>query len=301
MYCAKCGKQIVEDARFCPYCGAAVVVASNSSTRRDDVTIVKAPKISPGVTAPMPRIASVDEATRPKTVTAAVPASASGQARRKSKTPLVVLGTVAAIALVGGATVFALGGHGSGDASQTPAAQSVDAGSADGSNNDVDTLMPEEKDPVGSDTDFADADPQAGTASEDAPLTQVHTYSNARFGFSASIPDRFKVSQVPADNDGLGYTDPTTGVSITVSGAGNMGRTAQQLLDGLDLSDMQDVYTAAEDGWYVASWRDGNAIVYERVLVLSDKMCAMRFDYPVSQRDTGSSLVESLAETLAFN
>lgn len=306
MFCIKCGYRLSEGARFCPQCGAAVEKPQTKSAA-DGVlgdAADNVPRMAPDVTAPMPRIASVAEATRPATVSAplgAMPTSGEVQTPRKSKAPLVAAGIIAAIVLVGGVTIFAFGLGGNGNSSNTAAVQAVDSGSAEGSgsaDSNIDTLLPEEDQPVEGGANQSEADPEAGVA--DAPLTQVHTYRNARFGFSASIPDRFEVSLVPANNDGLGYSDPNSNVSITVSGIRNMGLSAQQQLDALDLSGKQDVYTASEDGWYVASWRDGNTIVYERTLVQDEKCCTMRFEYPVSQKDEGSSLVESLAESLTF-
>lgn len=298
MFCIKCGYRLSESARFCPQCGAAVE-KPQAQPAADG-----APSTAPDVTAPMPRIASVAEATRPASVSAPLGASLAGnepQAPHKSKAPLVAAGIIAAIALVGGATIFAFGLGGNGDSSNTATVQLADSGSAECSGSadgDIDTLLPEEEQPVESGTDPSEADPEAGVT--DAPLTQTHTYRNARFGFSASIPNRFEVSLVPANNDGLGYSDPNSDVSITVSGIRNTGLSAQQQLDALDLSGKQDVYTASEDGWYVATWRDGSTIVYERTLVQDEKCCTMRFEYPVSQKDEGSSLVESLAESLTF-
>lgn len=119
--------------------------------------------------------------------------------------------------------------------------------------------------------------------------------------FSAQVPDRFKVTKVPANNDGLEYTDDATGIKIATSGMRNAtGESAQEMLGDADLYGMQDVYTASDDGWYVASWRDGDTIVYEKTLVTDEKCCTMRFEYAYGMRDTGSGLVEALSPTLSF-
>lgn len=343
MYCIKCGKQIPDDARFCPHCGAttaSVAPAYRSSTaagpasdasrptadarasvsgpsagrgahRAEDTKTAdaNASGADPSMTAPMPKIAlPVEQATVP-TAYAPEPAGPAAAPAHKSKTPLIVAGVAALAVLAGVGAVFAFGAFGSHD-NATTSVQAVDTGSADkdsGSNGDATTLPAQDEKPVDDSGTAAEAkgaakaDPLAGTADGTASLDQTHAYANARFGFSAQIPDRFKVTKIPSNDDGLGYTDPATGIKITVSGVRNAsGQSAQQLLDGTDLSGMQDVYTASDNGWYVASWRDGDTIVYEKTLVTDEKCCTMRFEYAYGMRDTGSGLVETLSPTLTF-
>lgn len=301
MYCMKCGKEIPDDARFCPHCGA-----TTASVAPEHRVHVAAARIDPSTTAPMPKIAlPVEKATVP-TAYAPEPADTPTPAR-KNRTATIAVVAVAAAVLVGVGAVAVFGGFSS-QKNDSAAVQAADGGSTDADNHDNEavTLPSQDERPVeGVDVqeadDAADADPLAGSADAAASLDQTHTYSNARFGFTAQVPNRFKVTKVSANNDGLEYTDPATGIMIAVSGALNAGgQSAQQLLAGTDLAGMQDVYTASDNGWYVASWRDGDSIVYEKTLVTDSATCTMRFEYAYGMRDTGSGLVEALSPTLAF-
>ena len=256
----------------------------------------------------MPKIAlPVEQATVP-TVYAPEPATSSKAPGHKSKTPLIVAGVAALVVLAGVGAVFALGGLGS-QGGVSSSVQAVDTGSTEAGKIDKDaTTQPaQDEKSVDSSSDAdeaagaAEADPLAGTVDASGSLDQTHAYSNARFGFSAQVPDRFKVTKVPANNDGLEYTDDATGIKIATSGMRNAtGESAQEMLGDMDLYSMQDVYTASDDGWYVASWRDGDTIVYEKTLVTDEKCCTMRFEYAYGMRDTGSGLVEALSPTLSF-
>ena len=130
MYCMKCGKEIPDDARFCPHCGA-----TTASVAPEHRVHVAAARIDPSTTAPMPKIAlPVEKATVP-TAYAPEPADTPTPAR-KNRTATIAVVAVAAAVLVGVGAVAVFGGFSS-QKNDSAAVQAADGGSTDADNHDT--------------------------------------------------------------------------------------------------------------------------------------------------------------------
>ena len=247
-------------------------------------------------------------------MTQAMPSVAPAPQKSKSKTPIVVVAACAAVVLIGGGTVFALAAlNGSSGGSDTQISK-VDTGSSDEKTPSKGSAA-KKKDSKGEDASSSGdseavpeneslyyADRNGGTASSDASLYQVHTWSSDRFDYSMSIPDRFQVTNVPGNNAGITYEDPDTGFEINLSAYANAnGQSASELLDAENTSGKEDLYTAKDADWYVVSWRDGDTIYYEKTIVSGTAIAHATLKYSTSNRDIGSQLIDSLLPTLTFN
>lgn len=93
MFCAKCGKEISDDSRFCPFCGAAIQLPDEShildakdskSVSADHSEVVVKPNSSSSATEKEPASPTVKEA----------------HSRKKKKAPIIIVGMITVIAVI---------------------------------------------------------------------------------------------------------------------------------------------------------------------------------------------------------
>lgn len=136
-------------------------------------------------------------------------------------------------------------------------------------------------------------------------------YSNGRFGFSMNYPVGFFLpGPEPTNGDGLRFTSPDELATLAVWGSHFAFYGGQALSYGE--TDINDYYQARlkelpevtynvirpEQGWFVISGYDGNAVYYEKVY--NNDLClqaVLHLRYPVEQRDTYDPLVEEISRS----
>ena len=296
MFCPKCGQEVADGSTFCTHCGASLKAAG----------------------APVPAAGGAPASVQPlrPDMTQAMPVVSPAPQKTKSKTPIIVAVACAAVVLIGGGTVFALTALGGSNGSSDTQISKVDTGSSEEkASSDKSTVKKKsaKKADTSSSSDDDDesntedealyyADRQAGSVDSEASLSEVHTYTNDRFGYSMSIPSRFRVIDVPTNSGGLTYEDPDTDFDLELSAYANAnGESASELLGDEDTSGKDDLYTAKDADWYVVSWRDDDTIYYNKTFVSDSAIVTASLQYSTSNRDMGTQLIDSLLPTFKFN
>lgn len=116
--------------------------------------------------------------------------------------------------------------------------------------------------------------------------TRYNLYKNPRYGFSIEYPDNFKKGENPTNGDGLAFSSSGDNAKLTVYGSNNIfNETAQSALNSV-LKDHPDApYKQQEGNWFVASWIEGDRIVYHKSVVGSGSSNTFTFEYPVSKKE----------------
>lgn len=129
---------------------------------------------------------------------------------------------------------------------------------------------------------------------------QPFTYTNARFGTSATFPDEVFTRQAepPANGDGMTFLAPD-GASLAVYGSNNtLEQTPVQLADfaseGLSVT-----YRKVGKDWVVLSGRDGGEVFYQRFEFGKDDVIhAFLLKYPATAKAKYDPLVGAIAHSL---
>ena len=129
------------------------------------------------------------------------------------------------------------------------------------------------------------------------PKDGMRTYANARFDFTAQIPEDFAlVTPGPANGDGRAFTDDATGMRITASASlGNT--TAQQMLD-MEKREHHVSYSLVKDDVMIATWEENGTVTYERMIIGPKAVSTIRFTYPKENQAVCGPIVERTAPTL---
>ena len=64
MYCGKCGKRVLDDMLFCPFCGAAIVIPDQEEPAAEPVSLPKAEPENPRISEPVASEAPSEEPPR---------------------------------------------------------------------------------------------------------------------------------------------------------------------------------------------------------------------------------------------
>jgi len=121
------------------------------------------------------------------------------------------------------------------------------------------------------------------------------SYINARYGYSIEYPSTFVVKINPDNGDGLGYISSDTKTELTVSGINNINNDTVLSVYNDFLSKHGNLaYKKQEGNWFVASWVDGNNIVYQKTVVGSGSEDTFIIKYPISQKEYYDPIVSHL-------
>lgn len=279
MFCQKCGQQVPDGSTFCTHCGASL--AGGPVPTPAAAAPTSAPTTGPGLTQSMPPVAPAPQ-------------------KPKSKAPIVIAVACAAVVLLGGGTVFALtmlnGSKGSGTQISV-----IDTGSSDEKESSAKKKddKSKAKESSSSDDEAVPEDESAYYGSDDSDdyLTDVQTYANDLHPYSMSIPNRFEMEDTPSSS-GTRYKDPETGFVINLFGFANVNdETVSEVFAHENTSGKTDLYTAADDDWYVISWREGDTIIYQKTIVTDSTIATVSLEYSTANRDMGSKIIDTLLPT----
>ena len=279
MFCQKCGQQVPDGSTFCTRCGASL--AGGPAPVPAGAALTSAPTTGPGLTQSMPPVASAPQ-------------------KPKSKAPIVIAVACAAVVLLGGGTVFALTMLNGSKSSDTQISV-IDTGSSDEKDSSAKKKddKSKAKESLSSDDEAVPEDESAyyGSGDSDDYLTDVHTYTNDLHPYSMSIPNRFEMEDTPSSS-GTRYKDPETGFVINLFGFANVNdETVSEVFAHENTSGKTDLYTAADDDWYVISWREGDTIIYQKTIVTDSTVATVSLEYSAADRDMGSKIIDTLLPT----
>ena len=273
MFCQKCGQQVPDGSTFCTHCGASL--AGGSAPTSAGV----GPSSAPGLTQSMTPVAPAPQ-------------------KSKSKAPIVIAVACAAVVLLGGGTVFALTMLNGSKSSDTQISV-IDTGSSDEKDSSAKKKSDKSKSKESSSSDDEavpeDESAYYGSGDSDDYLTDVHT--NDMYPYSMSIPNRFEMEDTPSGS-GTRYEDPETGFVINLFGFANVNdETVSEVFAHENTSGKTDLYTAADDDWYVISWREDDTIIYEKTIVTDSTIATVHLEYSTANRDMGSKIIDTLLPT----
>lgn len=275
MFCQKCGQQVPDGSTFCTHCGASLAGGSVPTPAG------AGPSSAPGLTQSMPPVAPAPQ-------------------KPKSKAPIIIAVACAAVVLIGGGTVFAftmLNGPKSSDTQISV----IDTGSSDEKDSSAKKKSDKSKSKESSSSDDEavpeDESAYYGSGDSDDYLTDVYTYTNDMHPYSMSIPNRFEMEDTPSSS-GTRYKDPETGFVINLFGFANVNdETVSEVFAHENTSGKADLYTAADDDWYVISWREGDTIIYQKTIVTDSTVATVSLEYSAADRDMGSKIIDTLLPT----
>lgn len=277
MFCQKCGQQVPDGSTFCTHCSASLAGGSAPTPAGASTS---APTTGPGLTQSMPPVAPAPQ-------------------KPKSKAPIVIAVACAAVVLLGGGTVFALTMLNGSKSSDTQISV-IDTGSSDEKDSSAKKKDDKSKSEESSSDDEAvpeDESAYYGSGDSDDYLTDVHTYTNDMHPYSMSIPNRFEMEDTPSGS-GTRYKDPETGFVINLFGFANVNdETVSEVFAHENTSGKTDLYTAADDDWYVISWREGDTIIYQKTIVTDSTVATVSLEYSAADRDMGSKIIDTLLPT----
>ena len=213
---------------------------------------------------------------------------------------IVIAVACAAVVLIGGGTVFALTMLNGSKGSDTQISV-IDTGSSDEKDSSAKKKddKSKAKQSSSSDDEAVPEDESAyyGSGDSDDYLTDVHTYTNDMHPYSMSIPNRFEMEDTPSGS-GTRYEDPETGFVINLFGFANVNdETVSEVFAHENTSGKTDLYTAADDDWYVISWREDDTIIYEKTIVTDSTIATAHLEYSTANRDMGSKIIDTLLPT----
>ena len=278
MFCQKCGQQVPDGSTFCTHCSASLAGGSAPTPAGASTS---APTTGPGLTQSMPPVAPAPQ-------------------KPKSKAPIVIAVACAAVVLLGGGTVFALTMLNGSKSSDTQISV-IDTGSSDEKDSSAKKKDDKSKSEESSSSDDEavpeDESAYYGSGDSDDYLTDVHTYTNDMHPYSMSIPNRFEMEDTPSGS-GTRYKDPETGFVINLFGFANVNdETVSEVFAHENTSGKTDLYTAADDDWYVISWREGDTIIYQKTIVTDSTVATVSLEYSAADRDMGSKIIDTLLPT----
>lgn len=279
MFCRKCGQQVPDGSTFCTHCGASLT--GDAAPMPATAASTSTPMTGPGLTQLMPPVAPAPQ-------------------KPKSKAPIVIAVACAVVVLLGGGTVFALTMLNGSKSSDTQISV-IDTGPSDEKDSSAkkQSDKSKSKESASADDEAVSEDESAyyGSGDSDDYLTDVQTYTNDKHPYSMSIPNRFEMEDTPSSS-GTRYKDPETGFVINLFGFANVNdETASEVFARENTSGKTDLYTAADDDWYVISWREGDTIVYQKTIVTNSTVATVSLEYSTANRDMGSKIIDTLLPT----
>ena len=264
MFCQKCGQQVPDGSTFCTHCGASLTGGSVPTPTGAGSSP------APGLTQSMPPVAPAPQ-------------------KPKSKAPIVIAVACAAVVLLGGGTVFALTMLNGSKSSDTQISV-IDTGSSDEKDSSAKKKSDKSKSKESSSSDDE-------AVPEDESAYYGSGDSNDMYPYSMSIPNRFEMEDTPSGS-GTRYEDPETGFVINLFGFANVNdETVSEVFAHENTSGKTDLYTAADDDWYVISWREDDTIIYEKTIVTDSTIATVHLEYSTANRDMGSKIIDTLLPT----
>ncbi len=121
------------------------------------------------------------------------------------------------------------------------------------------------------------------------------TYINNRYGFRIDYPSKFETTFSSDNNDGVLFTNQQDGAELKISGISNISgdKTISPCNDLLNESD-KFTYRKQENNWVVATWVEGEKIVYEKCVVEKGSINSFIIKYPSSKKEEYDSILTRL-------
>jgi hypothetical protein len=128
-------------------------------------------------------------------------------------------------------------------------------------------------------------------------------YTNARFGFSFTVPPGYRAQSPPADGDGLSFASPARTATVTAYGASNIGRysPAQELARLVtthqSARDTVSYRFSGQDVIAVSGTTPGGTVFYQREVVYSAVIYTLVWSYPAATKAQYGTLVTQTVDS----
>jgi hypothetical protein len=128
-------------------------------------------------------------------------------------------------------------------------------------------------------------------------------YTNARFGFSFTVPPGYRAQPPPADGDGLSFASPAKTATVTAYGASNIGRyspaqeMAQLVTTYQSARDTISYRFSDHDVIAVSGTTPSGAVFYQREVVYSAVIYTLLWSYPAASKAQYDTLVTQTVDS----
>lgn len=120
-------------------------------------------------------------------------------------------------------------------------------------------------------------------------------YQNGRFGFSIDYPSTFITKLVPTNNDGIILVSPDGSVELTVSGINNVFNKTVNSYYNEFLSEQKNIsYKKLQGSWFIASWTEGEDILYTKEVVGTGSVNTFIIKYPILKKEYYDPVISRL-------
>jgi hypothetical protein len=123
-------------------------------------------------------------------------------------------------------------------------------------------------------------------------------YYNERFEFSIEYPNTFVTTMLPANGDGIILESLDGSTKLTVSGSNNvLESTVESFVDDF-INNHEDItFKEQKDNWFVASWIEGDKILYMKKVIGIGSSNTFIFEYPIEEKEYYDQVVNKLIES----
>lgn len=113
-----------------------------------------------------------------------------------------------------------------------------------------------------------------------------NSYTNPRYGFLIEYPNTFKKGEESDNGDGIVLSSSEDSAKLTVYGSNNiLNETAQSALNAILKEHPDAPYKQREENWFVASWIEGDKIVYYKSVVGAGSSNTFILEYPANKKE----------------
>lgn len=127
---------------------------------------------------------------------------------------------------------------------------------------------------------------------------EYNLYRNSRYGFSIEYPNTLKIRKEPTNRDGITLSAVENNVELIVFGSNNMSKETAESTFKLVIEEHPDAsYKRLQENWFVASWIQGDKIVYYKSVVGEGSKNIFIFKYPLSQKVYYDSIVARISSS----
>lgn len=123
-------------------------------------------------------------------------------------------------------------------------------------------------------------------------------YDNGLFDYSIKHPNTFAIKKLPIDGDGAILESMDGRAKLTVLGINNvMDITAESSFDEFMKEHKDIVSQVQKDNYFIASWIEGDKILYKKEVVGSGSINSFTFEYPLEEEEYYKHVVDKLIES----
>jgi len=136
---------------------------------------------------------------------------------------------------------------------------------------------------------------------------RVARYQNARFGYVVDYPSPLLIAGSEADNgDGLKFSPESGDADVRIWGEYNVNSDAPAVILKAHLTNDcgsgKAAYQVSKPDWVAYSCMSPKGrVVYARVVIRSDTLATVRFDYAPSEQKIWALVIRQMADTLRLD